>query len=71
MTEIIRDGAVRVEVDLAKRVIQGHAVDAHGDVVTGTALRREPFLAWCAHLPHGSRPVPVPITGVAGSPRWG
>ena len=53
MTEVIREGAVRVGVDLAKRVIQVHAVDAHGRVLTSKALRREQFLPWCARLPAG------------------
>jgi hypothetical protein len=53
MTEVIRDGAVRVGVDLAKRVIQVHAVDAHERVLTSRLLRREQFLPWCARLPAG------------------
>ena len=44
---------VRVGVDLAKRVIQVHAVDAAGAVVCRRALRRETFIAWCARLPAG------------------
>jgi transposase len=44
---------VRVGVDLAKRVIQVHAVDAAGRVVTARALAREKFLAWCAQLSPG------------------
>jgi transposase len=54
MTEVIREVAVRVGVDLAKRVIQVHAVDAHGRLVTNRALRREQFVAWCARLAPGS-----------------
>src|SRR5687767_10589808 len=54
MTEVIREGAVRVGVDLAKRVIQVQAVDAKGRVATSKALRREQFLPWCARLPEGS-----------------
>jgi len=42
---------VRVGVDLAKRVIQVHAVDAAGRVVTTRPLPREKFLPWCAQLP--------------------
>jgi hypothetical protein len=42
---------VRVGVDLAKRVIQVHAVDAGGRVVTSRALARDKFVAWCAQLP--------------------
>jgi transposase len=44
---------VRVGVDLAKRVIQVHAVDATGRVVTNRALPRDKFIAWCAQLPPG------------------
>lgn len=45
--------SVRVGVDLAKRVIQVHAVDAAGKVRTARALRREQFTEWCAQLPPG------------------
>nr|WP_259372576.1 IS110 family transposase [Methylibium petroleiphilum] len=44
---------VRVGVDLAKRLMQVHAVDAVGRVVTARALAREKFLPWCAQLPPG------------------
>ena len=40
-------------VDLAKRVIQVHAVDAAGQLVTGRALARDRFIGWCAQLPAG------------------
>lgn len=43
----------RVGVDLAKYLIQVHAVDATGKVVTNRALKRERFLLWCAELPGG------------------
>lgn len=43
----------RVGVDLAKRVIQVHAVNAAGQRVTGRALPSDKFLAWCAQLPTG------------------
>ena len=43
----------RVGVDLAKQVIQVHAVDATGNRVTGRALVRDKFIAWCAQLPPG------------------
>lgn len=45
---------VRVGVDLAKRVIQVHAVDAQGGVVTSRTLARDKFIAWCAQLPTAS-----------------
>ena len=38
----------RVGVDLAKNLIQVHAVDAAGKVVTNRTLRRDKFLTWCA-----------------------
>ena len=41
----------RVGVDLAKNVIQVHAVDATGKLVTNRALARDKFMAWCAQLP--------------------
>ena len=43
-----RSQAVRVGVDLAKRVIQVHAVDSVGRVLTSRALSRDKFIAWCA-----------------------
>ena len=49
----VRGEAVRVGVDLAKRVIQVHAVDGAGQVLTSRTLTREKFVAWCAQLPAG------------------
>jgi transposase len=43
----------RVGVDLSKRVIQVHAVDAGACVLINRALSRDKFLAWCAQLPAG------------------
>jgi transposase len=51
--KITRGQAVRVGVDLAKRVIQVHAVDAAGRVVTSRALVRDKFIEWCVMLPAG------------------
>jgi transposase len=48
-----RREAVRVGVDLAKRVIQVHAVDAAGRVLTSRALARGRFIEWCTGLPAG------------------
>lgn len=42
---------VRVGADLAKRVIQVHAVDAAGKLVTNRSLPRDKFVEWCAQLP--------------------
>ena len=54
MDKVISEGAVRVGVDLAKRVIQVHAVDAVGRVLTSKALARGKFIEWCVRLPAGS-----------------
>jgi transposase len=43
----------RIGVDLAKRQIQVHAVDAGERVVVAKAMSRERFAAWCAELPAG------------------
>jgi transposase len=43
----------RVGVDLAKRLIQVHGVDATERAVTTKAIGRARFLAWCAQLPPG------------------
>ena len=53
MDKVIREGAVRVGVDLAKRVIQVHAVDAVGRVLSARTLVRDRFIEWCARLPAG------------------
>ncbi len=53
MEQITRGLIIRVGVDLAKRVIQVHAVDSAGRIVTARALTREKFLSWCAQLPPG------------------
>ena len=45
--------AIRVGIDLAKRLIQGHAVDGAGQVLTVRALPRDKFLASCAQWPTG------------------
>ena len=50
---IARGEAVRVGADLAKRVIQVHAVDGAGQVLTTRALPRDKFIAWCGQLPAG------------------
>ena len=53
MAEITRALIVRVGVDLAKTVIQVHAVDAQGRRVVARALKRDQFIAWCQQLPAG------------------
>ena len=57
----------RVGVDLAKNLIQVHAVDAAGKVVTNRALKREKFLAWCADLPAGCL---VAMEACSGAHHW-
>jgi len=51
--KITRGIASRVGVDLAKRVIQVHAVDAADKVLVSRPLSRDKFLPWCAQLPAG------------------
>ncbi len=41
----------RVGVDLAKNLIQVHAVDVAGKVVTNRLLKRDKFIEWCMKLP--------------------
>lgn len=50
MSEVTRSSIARVGVDLAKNVIQVHAVDGNGRRVTVRSIRRDQFLAWCAQL---------------------
>ncbi len=57
----------RVGVDLAKNLIQVHAVDAAGKVVTNRALKREKFLVWCADLPAGCL---VAMEACTGAHHW-
>lgn len=67
MNEVIRSAVVRVGVDLAKRVIQVHAVDAQGRVVSSRALAREKFMVWCAQLPAGCL---VAMETCSGAHHW-
>lgn len=53
MAEITRALIARVGVDLAKHVIQVHAVDAAGRRLVSRSIRRDQFLAWCSRLPAG------------------
>ena len=53
ITRVLFALIVRVGVDLAKNVIQVHAVDRTGRRVVARAIKREQFLAWCAQLPAG------------------
>jgi len=67
MSEITRGEIVRVGVDLAKRVIQVHAVDGVGRLVAAKALQREKFSAWCAQLPPGCL---VAMEACSGAHHW-
>lgn len=57
----------RVGVDLAKNVIQVHAVDAQGKVVTNRQLPRGKFSKWCAQLPAGCL---VAMEACGGAHHW-
>lgn len=57
----------RVGVDLAKHVIQVHAVDATGKLVTSRALARDKFMSWCAQLPPGCL---IAMEACSGSHHW-
>ena len=50
VNEITRLPVVRVGVDIAKLVIQMHAVDAAGRAVVRRTLKRDQVLAWRAKL---------------------
>ena len=62
MSEITRIG-----VDLAKNVIQVHAVDSAGKLVTNRQLSRDKFLSWCAQLASGCV---VAMEACGGSHHW-
>ena len=53
MDKVIREGVVRVGVDLAKHVIQVHAVNTAGRVLTSRALARDKCVEWCVMQPAG------------------
>jgi transposase len=53
----------RVGVDLAKQVIQVHAVDACAQPVIRRQLARRSFLDWCVKLPPGCLVVMEACTG--------
>ncbi len=61
------DQITRVGVDLAKRVIQVHAVNAAGRVLSAKALARDKFAAWCVQLPPGCL---VAMEACSGGHHW-
>ena len=58
---------VRVGVDLAKNLIQVHAVDTAGRRVVARAFKRDQFLAWCEQLPAGCL---VAMEACSGAHHW-
>lgn len=48
-----RSSVVRIGVDLAKSVIQVHAVDGAGTVLVAKQMQRGAFLSWCKRLNSG------------------
>jgi transposase len=67
MSEITRALIARVGVDLAKHVIQVHAVDAAGRRVLSRALKRDQFISWCMQLPAGCL---VAMEACSGAHHW-
>jgi transposase len=67
MAEVTRALIARVGVDLAKNVIQVHAVDRAGRRVVARAIKRDQFLAWCAQLPPGCL---VAMEACSGAHAW-
>ena len=57
----------RVGVDLAKNVIQVHAVDGAGRRILSRAIKRDQFLAWCEQLPQGCL---VVMEACSGAHAW-
>jgi transposase len=68
MGEITRAVIIRAGVDLAKLVIQVHAVDAAGRKVLARAFKRDAFEAWCRQLPAGCV---VAMEACASAHHWG
>jgi transposase len=68
------DKITRVAADLAKRLIQVHAVNGSERVVLAKAMSPQRFAAWCAQLPPGCivamEACPARITGAASCWPW-
>src|SRR5262245_51429115 len=60
------DKITTVGLDLAKQVIQIHAIDAVGHVVLRKRVRRERLLEWCAQL----RPCVIGMEACSGAHPW-
>ena len=52
---------------IAKNVLQVHAVDAQGKVITNRVIQRKKFLAWCTQSPAGCM---VATEACGGARRW-
>jgi len=61
------DQITRVGVDLAKLVIQVHAITAAGRVMAAKAMSTAKFAAWCAQLPPGCI---VAMESCSGAHHW-
>ena len=68
ITRVLFALIVRVGVDLAKNVIQVHAVDRAGRRLVSRPIKRDQFLAWCAQLPAGCL---VAMEACSGAHHWG
>jgi len=53
ITRVLFALIVRVGVDLAKNVIQVHAVHRAGRRLVSRPIKRDQLLAWCTQLPAG------------------
>ena len=68
MTEVTRALIARIGVDIAKLVMQVHAVDGAGRRVLTRPFKRDQFLAWCIqHLPAGCI---VAMEACSGAHHW-
>lgn len=67
MSHLSKDTITRVGVDLAKRVIQVHAVDGSGWVVFTKALQRDAFLPWRGQVPPGTL---IAVEACSGAHHW-
>ena len=67
ITPVLIASIARVGVDLAKNVIQLHAVDGAGRRVVARTIKRDQFLAWCAQLPSGCV---VAMEACSGAHAW-
>lgn len=68
MGERTRDAAVRVGVDLPKKILQVHVENPAGKVLCSKAIGRDKFLGWCrSNLPAGCV---VAMEACGGAHHW-